>query len=98
MFGAYGAALPPQRPLRQPGRNRRTALAGLARPLAAVRGAASGKRDLVNDALPKIESIETYEVRADGELLTSEQADVLPLAQGKLLFRRDQGSGIRAGD
>jgi urease alpha subunit len=52
----------------------------------------------VNDALPKIESIETYEVRADGELLTSEQADVLPLAQGKLLFRRDQGSGIRAGD
>ena len=47
-----------------------------------------GKRDLVlNDALPKIEvNPETYEVRADGELLTSEPAEVLPLAQRYFLF------------
>ena len=47
-----------------------------------------GKRDLVlNDALPKIEvNPETYEVRADGELLTCEPADVLPLAQRYFLF------------
>ena len=50
----------------------------------AVRGCRGiGKRDLVlNDALPKIEvNADTYEVRADGELLTCEPADVLPLAQ-----------------
>ena len=41
----------------------------------------------MNDALPKIEvDPETYEVRADGELLTSEPADVLPLAQRYFLF------------
>src|SRR5262249_25629708 len=59
-------------------------LAGLARPLAAVRGCrALGKRDLIlNNALPTIQiDPESYEVRADGELLTSEPADVLPLAQ-----------------
>ena len=49
---------------------------------------AISKRDLVhNDALPKIEvNPETYEVRADGQLLTSEPADVLPLAQRYFLF------------
>src|SRR6266849_1558284 len=55
---------------------------GGARPAIAVRGCPTlGKRDLVmNDALPRIEvNAETYEVRADGELLTSEPADVLPL-------------------
>ena len=47
-----------------------------------------GKRDLVlNDALPKIEvDPETYEVKADGVRLTSEPADVLPLAQRYFLF------------
>jgi urease subunit alpha len=41
----------------------------------------------MNDALPKIEvNAETYEVRADGELLTCEPADVLPLAQRYFLF------------
>ena len=35
-----------------------------------------------NDALPRIEvDPETYEVRADGELLTCEPARVLPMAQ-----------------
>ena len=40
-----------------------------------------------NDALPKIEvNPETYEVRADGELLTCEPATVLPMAQRYFLF------------
>ena len=65
------------------------ALAGLARPLVPVRGCrAVGKRDLVlNDALPRIDvNPETYEVRADGQLLTSEPVDVLPLALRYFLF------------
>lgn len=46
------------------------------------------KHDMVNnDALPRIEvDPETYEVRADGELLTSKPARVLPLAQRYFLF------------
>lgn len=46
------------------------------------------KRDLkLNDALPQIEvDPETYEVRADGELLTCEPATILPLAQRYFLF------------
>ncbi len=65
------------------------ALAGLRRRLAPVGGCRTiGKRDLVlNDALPSITvNPETYEVRADGQLLTSEPADVLPLAQRYFLF------------
>ncbi len=47
-----------------------------------------GKRDMkLNDALPEIEvDPETYEVRADGELLTCEPAEVLPMAQRYFLF------------
>jgi urease subunit alpha len=47
-----------------------------------------GKRDMVlNDALPRIEvDPETYEVRADGELLSCEPAKVLPMAQRYFLF------------
>src|SRR5204862_5159926 len=46
------------------------------------------KRDMkLNDLLPKIEvDSETYEVRADGELLTCEPAKELPLAQRYFLF------------
>ena len=65
------------------------AMSALARPSVAVRGCRTlGKKDLVmNDALPKIEvNPETYEVRADGQLLTCEPADVLPLAQRYFLF------------
>lgn len=41
----------------------------------------------LNDALPHIEvHPETYEVHADGELLTCEPADVLPMAQRYFLF------------
>jgi len=40
-----------------------------------------------NAATPRIEvDAETYEVRADGELLTCEPASVLPLAQRYFLF------------
>ncbi len=62
---------------------------GLAKPLAAVAGTRTiGKRDMVhNDATPTIEvDPETYEVRADGQLLTCAPAAVLPLAQRYFLF------------
>ena len=47
-----------------------------------------GKRDMsMNDAMPAIEvDPETYEVRADGQLLTCEPATELPLAQRYFLF------------
>lgn len=42
---------------------------------------------ILNDATPHIEvNPETYEVRADGELLTCEPAKVLPMAQRYFLF------------
>ncbi|MEB3216785.1 MAG: urease subunit alpha [Nostocales cyanobacterium 94392] len=46
------------------------------------------KRDMkLNDALPHIEvDSETYEVRADGELLTCEPATIVPMAQRYFLF------------
>ncbi|WGM40748.1 urease subunit alpha [Caulobacter sp. NIBR1757] len=52
-----------------------------------VRGGIS-KADMIhNDALPHIEvDPETYEVRADGMLLTCEPATVLPMAQRYFLF------------
>jgi urease subunit alpha len=41
----------------------------------------------LNDATPQIEvHPETYEVRADGELLTCEPAMVLPMAQRYFLY------------
>ncbi|MGB8817393.1 MAG: urease subunit alpha, partial [Rhizobiaceae bacterium] len=47
-----------------------------------------GKRSMIhNDALPHVEvNPETYEVRADGVLLTCEPATVLPMAQRYFLF------------
>jgi urease subunit alpha len=47
-----------------------------------------GKKDMIlNSATPEIRvDPETYEVRADGELLTCEPAEVLPLAQRYFLF------------
>ena len=62
---------------------------GLVRGLVAVRGTRNiGKRDMIlNDATPKIEvDPETYEVRADGELLTCEPARELPMTQRYFLF------------
>ena len=47
-----------------------------------------GKKDMVlNDYMPEIEvDSQTYEVRADGELLTCEPARILPMAQRYFLF------------
>ena len=63
---------------------------GITRPLAAVKNTRGGigKRSMIlNDATPKIDvDAETYEVRADGELLTCEPATVLPMAQRYFLF------------
>jgi urease subunit alpha len=61
----------------------------LQRAAVAVQGCRGvGKKDMVNnDALPKIEvDPDTYEVRADGELMTCEPATSLPLAQRYFLF------------
>src|SRR5262249_11214476 len=90
MFGAYGGALQACsfHFVSQAGLDA-GALAGLARPLAAVRGCRTiRKQDLIlNDALPKMAvDPETCEGRADGELLKSEPADVLPMAQRYFLF------------
>jgi len=90
MFGAFGGARQACSVhfVSQAG-IRSGALAGLTRALVPVRGCRTlGKRDLVlNDALPRINvNPETYEVRADGQLLTSEPAEVLPLAQRYFLF------------
>ena len=47
-----------------------------------------GKSSMVlNDATPHVEvNSETYEVRADGELLTCEPAEIVPMAQRYFLF------------
>ncbi len=62
---------------------------GLHKPTVAVSGTRQiSKRDMkLNDYLPEMEvDPETYEVRADGELLTCEPATVLPMAQRYFLF------------
>jgi urease subunit alpha len=56
-------------------------------PVRNTRGSISKKSMVLNDATPAIEvDPETYEVRADGELLTCEPAKVLPMAQRYFLF------------
>jgi urease subunit alpha len=62
---------------------------GLKKQVFAVKGTRNiSKLDMkLNDALPHMEvDSETYEVRADGELLTCEPASVLPMAQRYFLF------------
>ena len=62
---------------------------GLAKSVVPVKGTRDiGKADMkLNDALPQIEvDPETYIVKADGEVLTCEPADVLPMAQRYFLF------------
>ena len=62
---------------------------GLQKQVLAVSGTRNiTKRDLkLNDYLPQIEvDAETYEVRADGELLTCEPATILPMSQRYFLF------------
>ncbi|MFY9211329.1 MAG: urease subunit alpha [Aestuariivita sp.] len=62
---------------------------GLAKKTLAVENTRNiGKADLIlNNAMPHVEvNPETYEVRADGELLTCQPAEVLPMAQRYFLF------------
>ena len=63
---------------------------GVQKELVAVRNTRGGigKASMVhNDAMPEIEvDPETYEVRANGELLTCEPASTLPMAQRYFLF------------
>jgi urease subunit alpha len=93
MFGAFGRAntessvLFVSRAFHESGE---AAKFGLQRPQIPVVNTRNGisKRSMVlNDALPHIEvDPETYEVRADGALLTCEPASVLPMAQRYFLF------------
>ena len=62
---------------------------GLSKTLLQVKYAGNiGKSAMIhNDATPSIEVVpETYEVRADGVLLTCEPASTLPMAQRYFLF------------
>jgi urease subunit alpha len=92
MFGGYGRAMQASSVTFVSAASLEQDLAGrlgLNRMLLPVRNTRSiGKRDMVlNDALPRIEiDPETYEVRADGELLICEPAAVLPMAQRYFLF------------
>jgi len=91
MFGAFGRALRTSVTFVSQAALENPALRelGLARPLEAVKNTrAIGKKDMLHNAWqPRIEvDPETYEVRADGELLVCEPASVLPMAQRYFLF------------
>jgi urease subunit alpha len=91
MFGAFGKALSTSVTFVSKAALKNPAVRklGLAKPLIAVENTRRiGKRDMKhNDAMPRIDvDPETYEVRADGELLTCEPASVLPMAQRYFLF------------
>ncbi len=93
MFGAYGRAPASSsltfisRAALEGGLKERL---GVAKAMAAVentRGGISKASMMLNDATPHMEvDPETYEVRADGELLTCEPATELPMAQRYFLF------------
>ncbi len=92
MFGALGRAVERSSVIfvSKAGQDRGVGAAlGLAKETVAVENCRGlGKRDMVlNDATPQIEvDPETYEVRADGTLLTCEPATELPLAQRFFMF------------
>jgi len=83
MFGAKAVTFVSGASLRNP------LLKKIKRPLVAVKNTRRiGKKDMVhNDYLPQMSvDPETYEVRADGELLVCEPAKALPMAQRYFLF------------
>ncbi len=92
MFGAYGRSVERNAVTfvsRAAQEDDIAARLGLAKSTLAVEGTRGiGKRDMIlNDATPAIEvDPETYEVRADGILLTCEPARELPLAQRYFLY------------
>lgn len=93
MFGAYGKALVESSLLFVSKASLDDGIRsklGLTRPLVAVNNVRNGigKKSMIhNDAMPVIEvNPETYEVRADGELLVCEPAVSLPMTQRYFLF------------
>ena len=92
MFGAYGRSVENSAvtfvsgAAQDGGIGETLGLAKTTLPVVNTRGI--GKADLkLNDAMPQVEvNPETYEVRADGELLTCEPAQELPMAQRYFLF------------
>ncbi|MAS07869.1 MAG: urease subunit alpha, partial [Ahrensia sp.] len=93
MFGAYGKALTNSSVVFTSNAAMESGLGdrlGTDKELVAVentRGGISKKSMVLNDLTPAIEvDPETYEVRANGELLTCEPAEVLPMAQRYFLF------------
>ncbi|MCB1437339.1 MAG: urease subunit alpha [Rhodobiaceae bacterium] len=93
MFGALGGALAASSVTfvsKAAAAGNLRARLGAAKEFVAVENTRSGltKASMIhNDATPRIEvDPETYEVRADGELLTCEPAEVLPMAQRYFLF------------
>ena len=91
MFGSYAGALKTsvtfvsQAALDNP----EVAALNLSKPLIAVKNTRQvSKKDMLhNDAMPVIDvDPETYQVRADGELLVCAAADTLPMAQRYFLF------------
>jgi urease subunit alpha len=91
MFGSFGRALKTAVTFVSHAalHNAEVAALGLQKPLVAVKDCRRvQKSDMVlNDATPEIEvDPETYIVRADGEHLTCEPAEILPLAQRYFLF------------
>jgi urease subunit alpha len=90
MFGAFGRSLTTGSVtfVSQAGL-KKAAEYGLAKKLLPVTNTRKiGKRSMIlNDALPHMEvDPETYEVRADGRLLTCEPAKVLPMAQRYFMY------------
>jgi urease subunit alpha len=93
MFGAYGVTKRAtsvtfaSKASIEAGIKERYSLQKTLLPVRNTRGGISKKDMRLNSAMPKMEvDPETYEVRADGELLTCEPATVLPMAQRYFLF------------
>ena len=92
MFGAFGRALTASSVVftsKAAVRGNLGKKLGIQKELVAVTNTRkiSKKSMIHNDATPNLEvDPETYEVRADGELLTCEPADVLPMAQRYFLY------------
>ena len=93
MFGAYGKALTNSsvtfvsKAALATGLKERLGVEKVMLPVENTRGGIGKKSMMLNDATPQIEvDPETYEVRADGVLITCEPATVLPMAQRYFLF------------
>ncbi|WP_439575241.1 urease subunit alpha [Phreatobacter sp.] len=93
MFGAFGKAMTASsvtfvsKAAHEKGVHRELGLERIVLPVENTRGGISKKSLIHNGATPQIEvHPETYEVRADGELLTCAPATELPMAQRYFLF------------